>query len=498
MNFRTSIFFCFSISVFLGTSLFGAVKTDPPTLPIKDDPFAARLDSLDVLNFFRLTSALNESKVPDLKRIPTDSVPRFSHDEYRERLKRLDQNSPFDMRYHEDVVSYIEMYAVRKRGSVSRMLGMAQLYFPLFEETLARNKMPLELKYLAVIESALIPTARSKAGATGLWQFMYGTGKLMGLEITSYVDERCDPAKATEAACKYLKYLHKLYGDWALALAAYNCGPGNVNKAIRRSGGKSTYWELRPYLPRETSGYVPVFIAANYVFNHIKEHNIQPLPPKYHWYEVDSVLIKKKLTFNQISGFLGIPVEEIKVLNPSYILDIIPESDKGHALYLPKKFLGEFMRNEGHLYNFLTETVEISKPEADSAMAVHGLKPLTHTVLRGEGLQSIAKKYGVSIDSLMAWNSLKEDWIGLGQNLVVYVDKNAADSIKTRTAETSSPATAPTSSGTSGTVKYHTVKSGETLWAIAKKYGVSIDEIKRLNNMRSDTISVGQRLKIKA
>jgi len=479
----------------LFNGLYAGIKTDPPVLPLKDDPFAARLDSLDVLNFFRVSASLSESRMPDLKKIPVDSVPRFSHDVYKTRLKKLDQASPFDMRYHEDVVSYIEMYAVRKRGSVSRMLGMAQLYFPLFEEALSRNKMPMELKYLAVIESALIPTARSKAGATGLWQFMYGTGKLMGLEINSYVDERCDPAKATEAACKYLKYLHKLYGDWALALAAYNCGPGNVNKAIRRSGGKSTYWELRPYLPRETSGYVPVFIAANYVFTYIKEHNLQALPPKYHWYEVDSVLIKKKLSFQQISGFLGIPVEEIRVLNPSYILDVIPENEKGHALYLPRKFLGEFMRNEGHLYNFLTDVVEVNKPEIDSAMAEQGLAPLTHTVLRGEGLQSIARKYEVNVDSLMAWNGLTEDWIGLGQHLVIYVAKSRVDSVKQATPERVVPA----SSGTpSGSVKYHTVRSGETLWAIAKKYGVSIDQIKRLNNMRSDNISVGQRLKIQA
>ncbi len=454
--------------------------------PQKDDPVAAMLDSLDVVNFFKLQRSLSENQRGALRSLPSDSVPVVSEYTMRQRLAKLDAASPFPLEFHPDVKAYIDMYAMRKRGSVQRMLGMAELYFPMFEEKLARHKMPLELKYLAIIESALNPIAKSKAGASGLWQFMFGTGKLMGLEINSYIDERLDPEKATDAACRYLKYLHKLYDDWALALAAYNCGPGNVNKAIRRAGGKKSYWELRPYLPRETAGYVPAFIAANYVISFHKEHNLHAVKPKYHWYEVDSVMVKRKVTFQQISSFLGIPVDDLRMLNPSYILEVIPASEKGYPLYLPKLLMGDFMVNEPRIFQFLQTPLEPLK--ADTAITNRGFRMMEHVVSHGEYILQLSQKYRVPADSLLHWNQLKSEALYPGQQLRVYVPSE-------------SPMVAPevVQRSPSPTVetKYHTVRSGETLWAIAKRYGMGLDEIKRLNGLRSDRISTGQKLKVK-
>jgi membrane-bound lytic murein transglycosylase D len=466
--------------------VFGPGDTLRLNPPQKDDPVAAMLDSLDVLNYFKLQRSLSENQRGTLRSLPSDSVPVVSEAILRQRMAKLDAASPFPLEYHPDVKAYIDMYAMRKRGSVQRMLGMAELYFPMFEEKLARHKMPLELKYLAIIESALNPIAKSKAGASGLWQFMFGTGKLMGLEINSYVDERLDPEKATDAACRYLKYLHKLYDDWALALAAYNCGPGNVNKAIRRAGGKKTYWELRPFLPRETAGYVPAFIAANYVMTYHKEHNLHAVKPKYHWYEVDSVMVKRKVSFLQVSTFLGMPMEDLRMLNPSYILDVIPASEKGHPLYLPKLLLGDFMTNEPQIYQFLQTPQEPLK--SDTAMTSHGYKMLEHVVSHGEYISQIAMKYRVLPDSIMSWNQLKSQSLHAGQQLRVYVPVEST---------LSAPEVTPRPQPSSSDIKYHTVRSGETLWAIAKKYGMGLEEIKRLNGLRSDRIAAGQKLKVK-
>lgn len=465
--------------------------------PAKDDPVAAMLDSLDVMNFFRIQRTLSESHRGPIRSLPGDSVPTVNEAQLRNRLARLDAASPFPLVYHPDVKAYVEMYAVRKRGSVQRMLGLTELYFPMFEEKLARHKMPLELKYLAIIESALNPLAKSKAGASGLWQFMYGTGKLMGLEISSYVDERLDPEKATDAACRYLKYLHGLYNDWALAIAAYNCGPGNVNKAIRRSGGKTDYWEIRPYLPKETAGYVPAFIAANYVMHYHREHNLHPVKPKYYWYEVDSVVVRRKLTFQQVSMFLGLPVEDIRMLNPSFILDVIPASEKGYPLYLPKLILGDFMVNEPLIYAYFESPPKPLEP--DTAMLNRGFKMVEHVASFGEKVPQVAEKYSVSVDSLVCWNDLATHSLFPGQQLRIYLETGSA-ALRQHTEQQRSSQVTPSSSrpsGSSGNAGYHTVRSGETLWGIAKKYGMSLDEIKRLNGLRSDKIAVGQKLKVK-
>ena len=250
---------------------------DLEAIDLKDHPVAARLDSLLYLNYFQLSE--KEIDAIDSSVLASGEIPDWHDSIYDHRLQELDALSPMQLDYNPVVRSFIDLYSKRRREQVGRMLGLANYYFPLFEQALDKYDMPLELKYLAVVESALNPTARSRVGAAGLWQFMYATGKMNGLTVNSYVDERHDPLKATEAACKYLTTLYNIFDDWNLALAAYNSGPGNVNKAIRRSGGKTNYWEIRPFLPRETAGYVPAFIAVNYIMNYHEEHllfNLQP------------------------------------------------------------------------------------------------------------------------------------------------------------------------------------------------------------------------------
>ncbi|MBK6410241.1 MAG: lytic transglycosylase domain-containing protein [Flavobacteriales bacterium] len=277
--------------LFLATVLlpFGLAAQDPIAV---NDPVLERLDALSQLPWLK-----NDPFTTDVGELNTHNfapgvVPTYSPEVYQQRLLELDERTPFKLTYNKQVQAYVDMYAERKREQTGRMLGMAQLYFPAFEEALDRYGLPQELKYLAVVESALYPGARSRAAAVGLWQFIIGTGKLYGLRVDSYVDERCDVYKSTDAACRYLRDLHEAFGDWELALAAYNCGPGNVNKAVRRAGGTMDYWKIYDHLPRETRGYVPAFIAVNYIFNHASDHNIYPVIPNYCAYEVDTMQIR--------------------------------------------------------------------------------------------------------------------------------------------------------------------------------------------------------------
>lgn len=465
-----------------------ADQIEPLEMPKADDPVLAMMDSLDVLNYFKNYRKVNEGSAQRNLQYAPDSVPEFSDKVYRERLKKLDQASPFKLDYNPYVKGYLELYANRRRGTVSRMLGLANTYFPMFEEKLAKNNMPLELKYLAIVESALNPSAKSRAGAMGLWQFMYGTGKLMGLDITSYVDERCDPDKATDAAIAYLKYLYKYFGnDWHLALAAYNAGPGNVNKAIRRSGGKRDYWELRPYLPKETNGYVPAFIAVNYIMNHYRDHNIKPVQAKYHRYEIDSIYVRQEMTFKQISEVLGIEMAELEVLNPMYITGFIPAKWKPLPVYLPKSYIGDFIANEPLLYRYVTGGW--AEPTVDSSKVRQGFFAHIHKVGRNESLDFLSLKYKVEADTLIAWNKLGEKpRLFLGQNLVVYSTEPTEIENKPEV----KPATQSQAPG-----QYHTVRSGETLWAVARKYNTTPEAIKSKNGLKSDGLRVGQRLKVK-
>ncbi len=386
----------------------------------QDDPIAATLDSLALVKYFErgLIKAGGPMAAAKFHFSP-DSIPRYDDATYEARLSKIDAESPFDLEYNSAVKSYIEMYAMRKRELLGRVIGMSQLYFPMIEQQLDKYGIPLEMKYLAIIESALNSRIRSRAGAAGLWQFMYTTGRMYDLKVTSYVDERCDPYKATVAACQYLKFLYEMFGDWQLVLAAYNSGPGSVNKAIRRSGGKKTYWEIRPYLPIETQGYVPAFIAVNYVMRYAAEHNLYSNIPKKTFYEVDTVKIKQQISFEQISTVLNIPVEDIEFLNPCYKKGIIPYSpDQPYTLCLPEAKVGSFVTNEQAIYNYLKK----EKPTSQDVMAMQEVKQI-YTVRKGDHLNTIANRFKCTIYDVKVWNNLKTNYVKPGQQLVLYINK---------------------------------------------------------------------------
>lgn len=319
-------------------------------------------------------------------------------------------------------------------------MAISEYYFPMFEEHLAKYNVPLELKYLAIVESALNPRAKSPVGATGLWQFMYPTGKQYNLEVNSYVDERCDPLKATEAACQYLTSLYNIFGDWDLVLASYNAGPGNVTKAIRRSGNYKSYWNIRRNLPKETQAYNPAFLATMYIYEHAKEHNIKGKKASLTYFETDTVMVKRQMSFKQIASLLDIPVKQLEFLNPIYKLDVIPfNSDKAHYLRLPKDKIGLFASNEKAIYAYIDHEGTkrerpywVGKPDSDSTAIAYATKKSrskyqkktntvtkTYIVKSGDNLGAIAEKNDVSIAELRKWNGIKGTNIRSGQKLKI-------------------------------------------------------------------------------
>ncbi len=486
----------------------GGLKAGVADSLYADDPVAAMLDSLAHNSYINRIPKVPQQR-NNIYGFAPDSVPHPSVAIIQQRLNMLDAQSPFDMGYTEEVQPYIDLYAYKRRGLVERMLGLSQMYYPIFEEKLDAYNLPLELKHLAVIESALNPTATSRVGARGLWQFMYATGKMYNLEISSYVDERCDPYKSTEAACQFLQYLYSVYGDWQICLAAYNAGPGNINKAIRRAGGgKKTYWEIRPFLPKETQAYVPAFIAAAYIMTYHQEHNLYAIAPRATFYDVDSVNIKQELNFAQIESVLGVPNDELTFLNPMFKLGVVPVGTvEPYHLILPRDQVGNFVMNEDKIYN------AVKTDSALIAMTVQQIQK-THTVKKGEHINSIAKKYKVSPDEIRKWNNLSSNTLRTGQKLTIWqpvpvesptASAGTTGSATTTTTQTSAvkdPPKPETNSGnaSSGTAtyKYYTVKKGDSLWSIAQANGTTVDELKRLNGYGSKVVlHVGDKIKLK-
>ena len=458
---------------------------------------------------------LFEGMQNDILEINIDETVAFnelSTDLLKKRLKLLDEKSVFNIAYNPALENVIKSFLKNRSKSYERLMALSEYYFPLFEDHLAKYNVPLEIKYLAIVESALNPRARSRVGASGLWQFMLYTGKQYGLEVNSYVDERFDPIKASEAACRYLSDLHGMLGDWDLVLAAYNSGPGNVSKAIRRSGGQANYWNIRRNLPRETQGYLPAFLATMYVYEYRKEHNINPKKAPLTYFETDTVMVKRKMSFRQISDLLDIPVEQIQFLNPIYKLDIIPfVSDKPHFLRLPKNKIGVFASNERKIYAYLDFVEQLrEKPlfaaERDSISVDETrvvVKNIYHKVKRGESLGKIADKYNVSVSELKKWNKIKGTKVAKGQRLRIETKKAVAFQTKSTTANVPENQVIdtlkleqPTSPNDAQNFVLHTVKKKETLSSIAKKYGVTSANIKEWNSLKSSNLNYGKKLKI--
>ena len=473
---------CF-FSLILGSSVIHAqtsAVTDSTELYLEEID-RLLLESAAAVNCVSLDSCFLNVYEYDWDEVPTVDSLTLVH-----RLNALDMETPIDMAYRPELESYIQFYTGKRRKQMSRMLDVSQFYFPMFEEHLAKHNIPLELKYLAVVESALNPHARSRVGATGLWQFMYATGKAYGLEVNSYYDERTDPLLSTEAACRYLKKLHSLYDDWLLALAAYNAGPGNVNKAIRRSGGKTTYWGIRPFLPKETRGYVPAFIAVNYAMTFATEHNIYPDGMSIGLFESDTIMVREKLRFDQIAAYTNMSEEELVWLNPLYTKKVIPGNQGPMVLRLYRDECKNFISYKDSMLNYKPELIE---EYIEERVAAKGSQSY-YTVRSGDVLGVIAQRNGVSVSDLRAWNNLRGNMIRPGQKLVLYGAKNSTKEAPKINSKTSDNGT--------GDYIYHTVRRGDTLWDIAKLYpGVSSSDIERLNpGVNSKNLKLGQKLKI--
>ena len=354
----------------------------------------------------------------------SDVNPSYPDSVYIDRLSRIP--SIMEMPYNEIIRKFIDQYATRLRKNVSYMLGAANFYMPIFEEALDVYDIPQELKYLPIIESALNPSAVSRAGASGLWQFMIGTGKIYGLESNSLIDERRDPIKSTWAAARYLRDLYAIYQDWNLVIAAYNCGPGNINKAIRRANGEKDYWSIYNFLPKETRGYVPAFIAANYIMTYYCEHNICPMETLIPA-STDTVQVNKDLHFEQISDICGINVEQIRSLNPQYKKDIVPGNTKSCTLRLPRNYISTFIDSQDTIYTHRASelfnkrrTVAVKDMPAGSSRTSSSSGAIYQKIKQGETLSVIARKYGVSVKEIKRWNNLKNDRIAAGKRLKIY------------------------------------------------------------------------------
>lgn len=349
-------------------------------------------------------------------------IPVFPDSIYRERLAKLP--CIMEMPYNSSVKSFINLYTLQKRDQMEYMLGIGKYYFPIFENILSANDLPLELKYLPVIESALNPNAFSRMGAAGLWQFMVPTGRMYGLEINSLVDERLDPIKSTEAAVRYLKDLYAIFNDWHLVIAAYNCGPGNVRKAIRRSGGKQDYWSIYPYLPRETRGYVPIFIAATYAMEYANKHNLCPAVVDIPLV-TDTVVLTQRMHLEQVASVLNVPLGQLKQLNPQYRRNIIPGTHKAYSLCLPSRYVSPFIDNYNEIVEYKADSLinnrrgEIELAQKSTAVTGSG-KLSYHTVRQGQTLGHIAQMHGVSVSKLRQWNNIRGSMIRTGQRLRIY------------------------------------------------------------------------------
>jgi membrane-bound lytic murein transglycosylase D len=451
----------------------------------------------------------------------------------KQRLAAMDAKSPFNIEYNPGLENIIKSFLKNRKKSFGRLMAISEYYFPMFEEALAKENVPLEIKYLAIVESALNPKAVSRMGATGLWQFMYQTGKQYNLKIDSYVDERSDPLKSSEAAAQYMSKMYAIFGDWDLVLASYNSGPGNVAKAIRRSGGQQNYWNIRKNLPQETQGYVPAFLATMYIYEYHKEHGIKPDRALVQHFATDTIMIKKQMSFKQISDLLDVPVAQLQLLNPSYKMNVIPfYQDENHFLRLPKDKISVFVSNEEKIYAYIQRDLDFrEKPfQVQKAIVLNDTmnysiqrislpKIKYYTVKRGDNLSEIADKYSVTIADIKKWNRLKGSTVAHGKSLKIITNESVVQTVKKQPKtnndvsleiKTNNQITASETkinkddktnknsmADTLSTVaSYYLVQKGDNLSSIAKKNNVSVAEIKEWNRLSNASIQLGMSLQV--
>ncbi len=459
---------------------------DSITFRLEDEPQAALIDmrwrqELARMDLYDSINAIRNSQtyLPEVRlELPTDTL--------KKRLAAINARTPFNVEYNPSLESVINRYLKRHKPTMEKLMAVSQFYFPMFEERLDRYDIPLEMKYLAIVESALRPRAKSRVGATGLWQFMFATGKMFDLEVNSYVDDRMDPIAATEAACAYLSQLYNIHGDWDLALASYNSGPGNVSKAIRRSGGYKNYWNIRQNLPRETAGYVPAFLATMYLFEYADEHGYTPEKAPVNYFATDTIHVKQTIALDQVSSIVGVPLEIVQFLNPQYKLDIIPViENKKYYVRLPIESVGKFVQNEAAIYAFAK--AELDKREKPLPEVLAASSQVRYRVRSGDYLGKIANKYGVRVSQIKKWNNLRSNALKIGQRLTIYprkpVTNNAVASKKKSVSLRGK--------------KTYTVQNGDSLWKIANKFpGVSVENIKVWNDISSSKLKPGMKLRV--
>jgi len=424
-------------------------------------------------------AALTEEEV--IPNYHYEYVPDFTYDQVDRRIKAMDHEMNFEL--NDRIFSFIQYFTVRNRDYTKMVLARKEMFFPMFDEIMDKHDMPLEIKYLSIIESGLDPQIRSRVGAIGLWQFMPATGKMYGMHSNDHVDDRMDPEKSTEAAAKYLKSLYKMFGDWEVAMAAYNCGPGNVRKAIRRSGGKKTFWGIYNHLPRETRSYVPQVQAMLYILNHLEEHNFHSEDPSY-FVEYEKIKFDRALSLDKLAELTNLCVSDLKSLNPSIKNNNLPESNKSMALRIPKSKAPYIKQNLAWLTDslgnaptqLLASNLEVQSVESLAQEIKQNGE--TYRVRPGDVLGSIASRNGVTVSQIKAWNNLSSNLIRVGQQLIISTgSSNAVASIQTNGQTT------------------YIVQPGDSLWIISKKHdGLTVEQLKRLNNLNSNNIKPGQKL----
>jgi membrane-bound lytic murein transglycosylase D len=541
MQLNRQLRFLFVLSSFFISATALAQRGYPPVKDtISGDAFIRMVDQSLSLYYADFAGSGNTDSIVDALGYDAGTVPFFADDIYCQRLAEMNKTSTFGFDCNNVSLSTIKFFAENRRNFAKVVLGRSRLYFDLYEEKLAEYGLPLELKYLSVIESGLRPQVKSRAGALGLWQFMYATGKQYGLTENSYIDERMDPVKATDAACRYLKKLYDIYADWNLALAAYNAGPGNVNKAIKRSGGKRTYWEVRPFLPKETQGYVPNFIAAAYLLTYHAEHNILPAESKIHYYQLDTMCLNSGIHMQTIDKLVGWATEDIQALNPIYKTTYIPPTIPAQCITGPLEKIGLLVSLEDSLYG--TEqrlygagnTIAVSPPNTNTQNAadrivvsnpppekvipktqvVTTVKYTYHKVKSGESLGKIAAQYNVSIQDLMDWNLLTSTRIEVSQMLKIQTkvsmtienpeylqsqnqQTNESDTLQ-ETVQTPPANVRPAAPRPAVQKKYYSVRSGDTFSQIASRHGMTLAQLQRLNpGVKATRIQPGQKIRIK-